>query len=498
MRISAVSGRCASTCHNVVTQYKGRRMHGYHYWMRCKHYLLPFLLGVSATLTLPPFYIFPLVIPAYGGLFQLLNRADSRKQATLIAFFWGWGFFMSGLYWFTIALLTDPDKFGWLIPFALFALTAVIALYTAVFGTLYFSFRREGLKGAVIFAALWTLVEVARGHFFTGFPWNLGGYVFAASDASIQLASLVGIYGLTMGAVLVGAVSTLPLRTALCGWVLVAFAVSWGEWRVQQAPREMVDGVMLRLVQANIQQHHKWNPERQTEGLTAQVELSREPGSERVTHFIWPETAVPYLMQDYSTLATRLGYTLLPSQKLLTGTLRGNGDRVTNSMVAINQYGNIISQYDKHKLVPFGEFLPLRWLIPSALETPVGMHDLAPGEGTRTLRVHGLPPVSPLICYEVIFPGLAVDKSDRPAWLLSITNDAWFGTSTAPYQHLAMARMRAVEQGLPMVRVANTGITAVFDGYGREYGRIPLNKKGFLDIGLPRLSPYGTVYARWF
>jgi apolipoprotein N-acyltransferase len=462
-----------------------------------KQYPFAFLAGICATLTLPPLYLFPLAVPAYGGLYFLLHHAETQKRAASIGFFWGWGFFMSGLYWFVIALMTDPEKFAWLIPFALFALTAIIALYTALFAWLYHHVKCDGFSGALVFAALWTAVEFARGHLFSGFPWNLGGYAFAASDASIQLASVLGIYGLTFLTVLLGVLSLQRRALPFVLGLLVAI-FSWGQWRVQSAPQEFAEGVNLRLVQPNIQQHHKWNPALQMQGLRTSVALMQSPGIEEVTHVIWPETAVPYVLGDHSTLAKRLGETLLPEQYLITGAMRGNDiEHITNSIAMIDDKGEVVGSYDKHKLVPFGEFLPLRSLIPAALETPVGMTDLARGEGVRTLRWPGLPPLSALICYEVIFPALAVNKDDRPAWLLSVTNDAWFGTSSAPYQHLAMARMRAVEQGLPMVRVANTGISAVYDAYGREVVRIPLNEKTFIDTRLPLPSQNRTIYSRW-
>ena len=460
-------------------------------------FLLAFFFGICATLTLPPFYLFPLVIPAYGGLFWLLGKVLTRRAALAIGFFWGWGFYITGLYWFVIALMTDPDKFAWLIPLALFALTAVIALYTALFALLYAHVRRSGIAGAFVFAAFWTVVEFARGNLFGGFPWNLGGYVFAGSDASIQLSSLVGVYGLTFVTVFIGALSVADRRTAVLFWLLVCAGVVWGAGRVETAPRDFVEGVKLRLVQAGIQQPHKWDPTRQMEGLQAHVELAASEGIEGITHIIWPETAVPYILRDHSTLAIRLGQTLLPNQHLITGALREAEDSVTNSITVINAEGNIVGNYDKHRLVPFGEFLPLRPLIPAWLETPVGMTDMAAGDGAKTLDWPGLPSVSPLICYEVIFPADAVRRSTRPGWLLSVTNDAWFGNSTAPYQHLAAARMRAVEQGLPMVRAANTGISAVYDAYGREVARIPLNEKGFVDAGLPSPSQNRTVYTRW-
>lgn len=462
-----------------------------------------FALGIAATLTLPPFYIFPLVIPAYGGLFLFLNNAPTRKRAFADGFWWGWGFYISGLYWFTIALLTEPDKFAWLIPFALFALTAVIALYTALFATLYYKVRRKGAWGALIFASLWLLVEYARGHLFSGFPWNLGGYVFGASDASIQIASLVGAYGLTFFIVWLGALCATGKRNALIAICLCAASVGWGAYRLKDAPQEFVEGIKLRLVQANIAQHHKWDPALQMQGVREHIALTHSQGLDEITHVIWPETAVPYAIRGEGTLTRRLSETLLPEQYLITGALRlqekGPDDYdLYNSIVMVDGEGRLVGSYDKFKLVPFGEFLPGRFLIPKGWKTPVGDRDFARGVGPQVLDWPGLPPVSPLICYEVIYPHLIPSGDQRPSWLLSVTNDAWFGTSTAPYQHLAMARMRAVEQGLPMVRAANTGISAVFDPYGREIARLELGKKGILDVRLPEMIQKDTIYTRIF
>ena len=512
--------------------------------------LLMFLCDACAAFTLPPFYLFPLLIIAYGGLFYALMRVTtvqedsvqedsvkgaSVKKAANIGFFWSWGFHIFGLYWFTIALLTEPEKFAWLIPFALFGLTAVIALYTMVFAIVFHyilsyarSYARQifpqsaliqksaliqnhsfNLFSALLFALLFTASEYARGNLLSGFPWNLGGYVFAVSDASIQLASIFGIYGLTFIAVFLGAVCFVSKKAAFGCWLLLACGISWGAWRAETAPRDFVPDVKLRLVQANIQQHHKWNGALQMQGLRKHIALSHSAGYETVTHIIWPETAIPYIVHDNSILARRLGAELLPGQYLISGALRANAEGVTNSIVAIDNKGEIKGQYDKRKLVPFGEFLPLRFIIPAWLETPVGISDLASGSGQRISSWPGLPDLLPLICYEVIFPQLAFSQMEseyddeksgttvksRASWLLSLTNDAWFGTSSAPYQHLAMARMRAVEQGLPLVRVANSGISAVFDAYGREVAVIGLNSEGFVDVFLPLPSRNRTFFS---
>ena len=416
---------------------------------------------------------------------------------------------MSGLYWFCIALMTDPDKFAWLIPFALFALTAVIALFSMVFVGLFFVIKKrlpipnpQSLIPVILFATLWLLTEFARGHLFTGFPWNLAGYAFTIADAPLQLASVVGIYGLTFITVLFAVMCVLGKRHIALVCAIVISISGWGAYRLQQFPTEYVNGVKLRLVQANIQQHHKWDPELQMAGLREHVALTQSTGLEGITHVIWPETAVPYVVRENSTLGRRLGEVLLPNQYLLTGGLRmePRGDDVDlyNSLMMFDSMGAMIGHYDKHGLVPFGEFLPFRFLIPKGWQTPVGDRDFARGAANVTFDWKGLPPLTPLICYEVIFPQLAFGGEKHPEMLLSVTNDAWFGESSAPYQHLAMARMRAVEQGAPMVRVANTGITAVFDSYGREINRIPLGEQGILDVGLPKKSQNDTIFRLMF
>ncbi|MFO0389605.1 MAG: apolipoprotein N-acyltransferase [Alphaproteobacteria bacterium] len=459
-----------------------------------------FAFGVCATFTLPPFFFFPLLIPAFSGLFLLLHGAENRRRMFLDGWWWGWGYYITGLYWFCIALLTDAEKFAWLIPFALFGLTAVIALYNGVICLLFSFIRLGGIGRIAAFSFIWLGVEYARGHLFTGFPWNLAGYIFAASDISIQLASLVGAYGLTWFAVLLGVVPALcvmkhidkkhAITCAASVYLVLCIGLAWGAWRLHQAGEtQFVKGVKIRLVQANIAQHHKWDPALQMEGLRAYAELTQAEGIETITHVIWPETAVPYVVREGSRLTEMLGAVLAPHSTLITGALRAEGagqdGKIWNSVVALDANGNILGSYDKHKLVPFGEFLPFRSLIPEKWATPVGNKDFSAGTGPATLDWAGLSGISPLICYEAIFPELAVNNDHTPSLLLNLTNDAWFGTSSGPHQHFHMSRMRAVEHGIPMIRVANTGISAVIDSYGRVIQRLELEQGGVIDTGLP-------------
>ena len=466
---------------------------------------LSFIFGICATLTIAPFYIFPLIIPAYGGLFLLVLGANSKKRAFTDGFWWGWGFFITGLYWFCIALLTDAEKFGWAIPFALFGITAIIAIYPALSCLFFYLLKpkAQSLK-PIIFAIIWLISEYARGHLFSGFPWNLAGYAFGFSDISLQLASVIGAYGLTFFAVLLGA-SFSTIRTnkifVFCIWGLFAVAMFWGNYRLNNATEGEKTGVVLRLVQANVSQPNKWQSSLMHRGLEEYIDLTQSDGLERVTHVIWPETATPYVLRSNTPLTHHLVDGLPANTKLITGALRvddlGEDYNIFNSLVMLDSSGEIIGNYDKHALVPFGEFIPLRFLIPKSLKLPVGDKDFSRGDGAQTLNLSGLPPVSPLICYEGIFPEYAVGKGEgsRPEWLLNVTNDAWFGMSSGPYQHFQMARMRAVEQGLPLVRVANTGITAYIDEFGRIKAQIPLGKKGFVDVDLRKSTLSVTIYS---
>ena len=284
--------------------------------------------------------------------------------------------------------------------------------------------------------------------------------------------------------------------------LLIAVLAFAGWTRLQDAPRDTVPGAMLRLVQGNIAQDGKWDPDQREANLRSLLALSQAPGA--VTHILWAETAATYFLDQQPGALARLAAIVPAGGALLTGAPRAdvdaNGDiaRIWNSIRVIGAGGAVTATYDKAHLVPFGEYVPARGILGTVgLATIVpGSLDYSAGPGPRTLAIPGLPPVSPLICYEAIFPGGVVAPGARPAWLLNATNDGWYGRSAGPYQHFEMARLRAVEQGLPLVRVANTGISAVIDPFGRVTGRLALGQAGVLDAPLPVAAP-ATVYARF-
>ena len=457
-------------------------------------------LGALAVLALPPLYILPVLVPAFTGLVWLIDGARNWRAALLTGFFFGLGYLTGGLYWVANALLTRPEEFGLVAPVAPIALAAILAPWPALACAMARLAVRSGVGRVLTLASAWTLMEWVRSWAFTGFPWNLIGSVWAFSDAMLQGASLFGTYGLglaTVTAAAMPAVLTQPPSRLPRRWLPLVAAVSpllllfvFGQARIAAiGDTGVVGGVQLRLVQGNISQTLKWRRELIDQHLLSQIRLGNRPGDPPPTHILWSEAAAPlFLSQDAERLRL-IGRATPPGGLTLLGTLRTTAPgapqfEVWNSLLVINEQGHIVDWYDKAHLVPFGEFMPLRNLLDLG-SVAGGTTDFSRGEGLRTLHLPGLPPVGPLICYEVIFPGAVVDPRDRPQWLLNITNDGWYGVSSGPYQHLVAARLRAVEEGLPVVRVANTGISAIIDPLGRVRAELGLGEQGVLDGQLP-------------
>lgn len=477
-----------------------------------KRMLCAMVLGVGVTAALPPVFLVPLLVPAISLFLVLLRTAPNFRRAWIEGWAFGFGACFTGFYWITISLFTDLSRFGWFIPFPLFGLAGGLALFSAFAAWGAYRFRHDPLRLSIAFALMWMVAEYARGHVLTGFPWNLIATAWGISAASIQSVSLVGPYALGGITVLLAALPGLWLHPDIdcrraARWNVAAFAVllaivSWGQWRVMTAEQRYVDGVMLRLVQANIAQHHKWDPQLQMDGVRRHIALTHEPGYDRITHVIWPETALPYLLSEASPWPEILAQSAPQSGGLITGALRSEGEgesfHIWNSVQMIDHAGRIVQHYDKARLVPFGEFVPFRSVLPFKKITEGGT-DFSAGPGAQALPVTGAPPASFLVCYEAIFPDYrpSFEASPRAEWIVNVTNDAWFGRSSGPYQHLEAARFRAVEQGIAVVRVANTGISAVIDPYGRIEASLPLGVAGILDSRLPAPAPGATLYARF-
>ena len=472
--------------------------------------LVALVLGITAVGALPPLHFWPLLIPAFSGLLWLAEGAVRPRQSFASGWWFGFGFFGAGLYWVANAFLVEPELFGWLAPVAVIGLAALLAVFT---GAATFLVRLSGVRGigaVLVFAAAWTLMEWARSWALTGFPWNMIGTVWVFADPMVQVTSIVGTLGLSLITVLAAAMPAVmahPLTKpgqALTG-VAVAFAVLaliyvGGSIRLAAAGEaSTVQGVHLRLVQPNIPQRLKFHRELLDVHLADHLQLGAEAADPPPSHVIWGETAASFFIADDRDRRERVGVGTPPGGLTIVGALRrspeGEEFRVWNSLVAIDDSGSVVAHYDKAHLVPFGEYVPFRNVIGISKLT-AGTTDFSRGPGRATLNLPGLPPVSPLICYEVIFPGKVTERGSGAQWLLNLTNDAWYGISAGPYQHFAAARLRAVEEGLPLVRVANTGISAIVDPYGRVVARLGLGERGIVDGPLPVALASQTLFSR--
>jgi apolipoprotein N-acyltransferase len=470
-----------------------------------------FTFGILLTLALPPFFLWPLVGVSLPALIFLVMHAPSGRQRFLTGWWFGFGHFTTGFYWVAHALLMDPEKFGWLVPVAVFGIGAAGALYTGLVGWAAGVLKHHDRFSWIIgFATLWTLGEGLRSVLLTGFPWNLLGYVFNASETSLQAASLLGVYGLSW---LTGFLGSLPVLFSiapkergtkdfifvLCCIGAFCLLLGWGAQRLAQHPTEYVPGVKLRLVQASIDQYRKNRPEERLAIVRDQINMTLSAGHESVTHIIWPETAMLFAFNSEDRWARELGSLVPPGGVMLTGVVRRELSednqtllRIFNSLSVLNEQGKILYHYDKRKLVPFGEYVPLRDILPLSKVVP-GNIDFTPAASVNAYTPEHGPAFLPLICYESIFPSLS--QGAWPAALLNIANDDWFGISTEPYQHFEMSRMRAVEQGVPLVRAANSGISAVVDGYGRVVAMLGAHEMGVLDAPLPKANEQPGLYA---
>jgi len=480
-----------------------------------RRYLAAALLGALAAAAMPPVDLVPVLLVSFPGLAWLAEGSRDFRQAFALGWSFGAGFFAAGLYWIGIALTVDWAQFWWLFPVAELGVPAGLGIFTGL--ALFVSdqasrkLRLTPTARIVALALSWAAFEYLRGHVLTGFPWNLAGYAwsggFPGSVALLQQTSLYGIYGLSFLTVLAAA---LPARLgspegarawpAAVAALLVLAPAAAGAWRLAANPRQDVPGVTLRLVQPSIPQTVFNDSAKIVADYRQLLALTQSPGFDKLSAVIWSENMAPPFLDRDDPARLALARAAPPGGVVIAGTLRTDPppapfERFWNSLAVEDASGKILATYDKHHLVPFGEYVPFRAVLPINKVTP-GTVDFSAGDGPRTLSLPNLPPVSPLICYEAIFPEAVVAPGARPQWLLNITNDAWYGYSSGPFQHLAIARVRAVEQGLPLVRDGNNGVSAVIDPMGRVVGRLALDQVGFLDAPLPRDLP-PTPYARF-
>ena len=490
--------------------------------------------GLAAAAAFPPFGLLPGLL-GYALLLRLLDAEGPRPLRQ--AFFRGWlagvGYFALSVWWICEAFLVDAAAHGWMAPFALLLMAGGLALFWGLAGLAYRLARPDGAWRVLVFAGVFAASEWLRGHVFTGFPWNLAGEAWAAGSAPSQVAALVGAYGLTWITLALAAgwallLDPVPRRTraVTAGLLLAGLAglYVFGWIRLSGARPPEPGAPLVRLVQADIDQKDKWRPENLDGVFQAYARLTVLPAAQRPDIVVWPEGALPAVIDDLmapgSPYPVRLAATLVPGQTLMMGANRAGvgpkgGVAYFNSLVAFRREGlldpaaplaglRVTGIYDKYRLVPFGEFLPF-----GKLATRLGIRslvhmpdDFTAGPEPRPLQPAGLPAVQPLICYEALFPRFttkaALRAGVRPAWILNVSNDAWFGVTSGPWQHLNIAGYRAIEEGLPIARATPTGVTAMLDAFGRVAGgrRLGLGAVGVIDARLPRALPQ-TLYSRF-
>jgi apolipoprotein N-acyltransferase len=478
--------------------------------------------GAISVLAFAPVFFFPVLYLTMPVLVWLIDGSDGPRGAARDGWAFGFGYFLANLFWVGEAFLVEAEKFALLMPFAVTILPAGLALIWAGATAIARCFWRSDASRVLVLAITLSLAEWLRGHVLTGLPWNVLGYALTYPIELMQSAALMGVYALTMVAAVIfmaplvvaaeadrGRQRAAFAKACLIAGLPIAFLAAHGAWILAiPAPRN-VPGVTLRIVQPSVPQREKWQPQNQAAIFSQHLEMSATgPDGNRddlagVTHVIWPEAAMPFLPLEHPEALSAIGEMLPDGAVLVTGALRRekriNGEQQGfNSLMAFGDKGQLIATYDKAHLVPFGEYLPFDRVLGAIgfKKLTQGLGSFASGPTSRPLlKIPGLPPVAGLICYEVLFPGHVVDRSARPGLIVNVTNDGWFGDTSGPRQHFHQAKVRAVEEGLPVVRAANNGISAIIDPYGRVTAVLSLNAKGVTDGQLPQATG-PTPYVR--
>jgi apolipoprotein N-acyltransferase len=460
------------------------------------------LSGIATAYAMPPSGLWPLLFIGFSVFYAIHTTAQKKRTAFAYGFAFGIGYFVTGLWWIGNALLVEGNQYAWVWPISVIGLPTLLSLFTGTATACARAFfPGKDWRSFIGFCTLLTLSEYLRGTVMTGFPWNLYGYGWMSVLPMLQIASLGGAYALTLLTVFWAASPAFLLRSnavrpkIVLGGLAAATALmtyGFGHWRLSAYETAFHDDMSVRIVQPNIAQDQKWKPEKLTAHFEHLLALSAPSGDETGTALIvWPETALApsfvYNEQVGQKIADMLQSWPGPAW-LITGAMRREeepeGPKYYNSVIIYDAKGAVLDRYSKTHLVPFGEFIPFQQWIP--FEPVVKFAGFEKGSGVKTIELPGASSLSPLICYEIIFPGKAAERKNRPDAIVNVTNDAWYGKSAGPHQHFAQTRMRAIEEGLPVLRSANTGISGVIDPLGRI-----VTQSGLFDIGnLQQNLPY--------
>lgn len=453
------------------------------------------LLGALMAAGQAPLGFWWLALPALAALTWLIAETEDGRTATALGWLAGVGYFAAAMFWIVDPFFVDAAQDGWMAPFALVGLAGGMALFWALAGALAPLLGADRRGRALGFAVALAASDLLRGYFLTGLPWALVGHIWIGTWPA-QVAALVGPVGLSLMTTLAAAAPTAfgAARGAVFAWALIGAAGGWGLVRLH-APEPEPTALTVRLIQPDAAQHLKWRSDLAPMFFERLLKHTAAPGKPDL--IVWPETSVPFLLNRPGDGLKMVGEAAhgIP---VAIGIQRTEGYRAYNSLAILNGDGSVGPVYDKHHLVPFGEYIPLGdlfWRL-------TGVEDYAPsqgygysaGPGPQVLNLGRLGHVLPLICYEAVFPQ-DLRTPTRPDWILQVTDDGWFGTISGPYQHFAQVRLRAIEQGLPILRAANTGVSGVIDAKGRVLQRLPLETEGHIDAIIPGALP-ATIYSR--
>lgn len=470
---------------------------------------LALLFGSISVLALPDFYFFPILFLTFPLALYLQDRSENFKQSFNIGYWFGFGYFAFGLSWIGNALLVDIVNFGWLYPICLIATGGFLGIFIAI-PFMVLQKIKSPIYKIIALAFLWTLSEWVRSWFLTGFPWNMLGSIWTGNAYAPQVAAIIGTYGLTFISVIIFSSPFIFLKEQNKKSLIISISISiglllilfgYGYYRIKNNPIEYTQ-YKIRIVQPSIPQTFKWQKNQLTDNFNQYIKLSQKASLKDVDIVIWGETASPFPLD--LDLKKRMEATkAIPKNGLLiTGAVRyevnnNKGYTPFNSLFAINKKGEIKATYDKSHLVPFGEYIPFRNKLPIEINKITnGLVDFKAGSGKKTIKINSLPEFGALICYEIIFPSEVTNKENHPKWLINLTNDGWYGDTIGPRQHLASAKLRAIEEGIPVVRVANTGISAIISATGIITKSLNLNEIGYVDGYLPKEISKRTFYSK--
>lgn len=480
-----------------------------------------FVLGYAGAYAMPPWGYWFMLFPALSGFYILTGTSASARQALVLGWFFGLGYYIAGLSWVGNAFKVEGNPFSWVLPIAVAGLPMMLSCFSALAGMLARRFYAlNKVTGFLGFTGILATGEWLRGHVFTGFPWNLYGHAWAEMLPVVQIVYYTDVYFLTLltvfwmtlpGFLFLGKDAGRRTKSALVLIAALSFAVchGLGNARLNANPTEFHEDVSVQIVQPNIAQSDKWQRDKMVSIFYRHVDLSRtvDAGAgDGTTYVVWPETALSqWFAQDRSSMKAIADALASHQGKayLLTGLLRKapESDRYLNSIALINDKGEISNLYDKSHLVPFGEYVPFQKWIP--LEPVVRFSGFLPGGGVKSFTTPEGLSYSPLVCYEVIFSGKVVERGTRPDFIVNVTNDGWYGRSAGPHQHFTQAVFRAVEEGVPVVRSANTGVSGLADAYGRVLYRSELFEESAKTFRLPKKiatpakSPYFESIILW-